>query len=58
MVLAKKYPPPGKPVPYSCLRHPDDHALSTFGAGGFGAGGFFSFFLSFSLSLSVWLDSG
>ena len=26
---------PGKPVPYSCLCHPDDHALSTFGAGGF-----------------------
>ena len=34
-VLAKKCPPsPRKPVPYSCLCHLDDHALSTFGAGG------------------------
>ena len=29
-----KNSPPGKPVPY-CLCHPDDHTLSTFGAGGF-----------------------
>ena len=33
-VLAEKWPPPGKPVTfYEC--HPDDHAPSTFGAGGF-----------------------
>ena len=30
-----KNAPPGKPVPYNCLCHPDDHALSTFGAGRF-----------------------
>ena len=38
IVFTKKSPPPGKTVPYrscSCLCHPDDHTLSTFGAGGF-----------------------
>ena len=34
-VFGNKIGPPGKPVLYSCLCHPDDHALSTFGAGGF-----------------------
>ena len=29
MVLAKNSHTPGKPVPYSCLCHPDDHAVST-----------------------------
>ena len=32
-------PPPGKPVPYSCLCHPDDHATSTFGVAIYHSGG-------------------